>query len=303
MRQVVYADLLFLVNFSMDFLCLFVSARLLHRPVRKLGFFAASVLGGVYSVAILFVEINAFWSIIIDAGSCALMCMLAFGVKDGGAYRFFVSFAVFFGVCAGTGGFMTAMYNFLNRMNLPLDSVENNGDEISVWMFGLLAIASGCIASFGGKIFKTVSKDTVLRIDVKYMGKEIRLFGMVDTGNLLSDPISAKPIIVVDSKRLTSVLTSSCIDSAIRGDINTIFAEDPSHRVRIIPISTAGGRAMMCAFVPDKVMLTIENNENKKGAKEKSYSVEALFAPAELEFDVNKKAEGCSALIPPSLIS
>ena len=126
---------------------------------------------------------------------------------------------------------------------------------------------------------------------------------MVDTGNLLSDPISAKPIIVVDSKRLTSVLTSSCIDSAIRGDINTIFAEDPSHRVRIIPISTAGGRAMMCAFVPDKVMLTIENNGNKKGAKEKSYSVEALFAPAELEFDVNKKAEGCSALIPPSLIS
>ena len=33
MGNEVYADLLFLVNFSMDFLCFYLCARLLHRPL------------------------------------------------------------------------------------------------------------------------------------------------------------------------------------------------------------------------------------------------------------------------------
>ena len=53
MRTTVYADILFVINFSMDFLILYITGRLLHEKniPRKLIFAAAA--GGVYSVLVL----------------------------------------------------------------------------------------------------------------------------------------------------------------------------------------------------------------------------------------------------------
>ena len=79
MGQVVYADLLFLVNFSMDFLCFFVTARLLHRRFKVARSILAAAMGGVYSVAILFVSMNAILGLIADLGFCMLMCLSAYG--------------------------------------------------------------------------------------------------------------------------------------------------------------------------------------------------------------------------------
>jgi stage II sporulation protein GA (sporulation sigma-E factor processing peptidase) len=86
MTRVVYADLLFLVNFSMDFLCLFVSARLLRREVRMWRLLLSASAGGVYSVVLLFIPLVGFYAVLLDLGFCALMCVLAYGVKNGGAF-------------------------------------------------------------------------------------------------------------------------------------------------------------------------------------------------------------------------
>ena len=143
----------------MDLLCLFVTSRLLHKDVKRWRMLIAAVMGGVYSVVILFMPMNTLASVLLDLGFCAFMCLCAFGIKNGGAFGFFMSFAVFFGVSVGTGGLMTAMYSLLNRMELPFEAVKENGDGISVWLFGLLALISGVAASVGGDLFKTVSSD------------------------------------------------------------------------------------------------------------------------------------------------
>ena len=66
MGQIVYADLLFLVNFTMDFLCFFVTARILCRPFKVWRCCIASVLGGVYSVVVLFAGFNAVIGLLAD---------------------------------------------------------------------------------------------------------------------------------------------------------------------------------------------------------------------------------------------
>lgn len=299
MTQVVYADLLFLVNFSMDFLCLFVSARLLHRHSRMWRLLFAAALGGVYSVAVLFISLSGIYSVLLDLFACAVICFFAFGVNNGGAFGYFASTAVFFGVSVGTGGLMTAMYSLLNRMDLPLDSVRENGDGISVWLFGLLAVISGVAASIGGDFFKTVSCDTILSIKIDYKGESVTLNGMTDTGNLLTDPISAKPVIVVDANYISLLVGERCAAAAAHGDISNSAWEKGEHLIRIIPISTASGSSVLCAFVPDKITLTLKS---KKG-KERVIYPDALFAPSYLNFDIKRKTAGCAALVPPSLIT
>ena len=196
---------------------------------------------------------------------------------------------------------MTAMYSLLNRMELPLSEVEKNPDGISVWLFGLLAVASGVVAMLGGKFFKNVSSDTVSVVNIKYKGASLSVRGMTDTGNMLKDPISGRPIIIVDSAALSGLVSYACIELALRGDIGGIMSLDSSHRVRIVPIKTASGSSVVCAFVPDKIAVSVldKNGRERKNAVE----TDALFAPAKLHLSRDRTAVGCAALVPSGIIN
>ena len=295
MGRVVYADLLFLINFSMDLLCLFATAKILQRKLGVLRGAISATLGGTYSVAILFFPMSAIVSVFADLLFCAFMCLVAFGVSGGGWYKYLLTTSVFFGVSVGTGGLMTAIFSLLNRLDLPLEEVEKNGDGVSVWLFAILAVISGAAATMSGKFFKAVSKDTVFAVDITYRGKSVSIKGMVDTGNLLRDPISGKPIIIVDTEELRGMMTPKCVLDASNGKIAEVVSADPTHRVRLVPINTAGGESMICAFVPDSIVIRAEG----KGVTEKA---DALFAPSRLSFGAEKKAIGCGALLPSSII-
>ena len=69
----VYADLLFLVNFSMDFLCLYLSIKLLHLPRVRWRMLSAAALGGVYSVVALLLSVESWLSLALILAS-ALAC-------------------------------------------------------------------------------------------------------------------------------------------------------------------------------------------------------------------------------------
>lgn len=296
MGQTVYADLLFLVNFSMDFLCFFITVRLLRRPFKVLRCLLAAAIGGVYSVAILFVNMNVILGLVADLGFCIVMCLCAYGIKGKRTDEFLLHTAVYFGVSMGIGGCMTAMYSLLNRIDLPLGEVESNPDGISVWLFGLLAIVSGLAAMLGGEFFKNTSNDTVSEVEIAYMGKKIKLRGMTDTGNMLKDPISGKSVIVIDSAILLPLLSEACIGCALKGDIGGVMNESEGHKVRLVPINTASGSSVICAFVPEKITVCSLDKNGK--SKENKTDIDALFAPAVLKLSNVKKAEGCSALIP-----
>ena len=305
MTQTVYADLLFLVNFSMDLLCFYVTARLLHRKIKLFRMILASSIGGVYSVAILFMNVTSLGATAFDLSLCALMCLLAFGIKDSGAFGYFMSSAVYFGVSVGTGGLMTAMYSLLNRMDLPLDQLGNDGYDISVWGFGVLAAVSAVAASCGGKFIKSVSNDTVSKVVIEYKGRAAVINGMEDTGNLLTDPISGKPIVVIDLKSASRLLGEDCAQMAATGHVSDLIRANGDHKIRVVPINTASGNSLLCAFVPERMIVNVSKSSKLNGGKmrERSIEVDALFAPSELNFDVNKKAVGCGALVPTSLIS
>ena len=295
MGQTVYVDLLFLVNFSMDFLCFFVTARLLCRPFKVWRSVIAATMGGVYSVFILFISMNSILALFADLGFCALMCLCAYGIKDKKIGDFLLHTTVYFGVSIGTGGCMTAMYSLLNRMDLPLGEVSKNPDGISVWVFGLLAVISGVAALWGGKIFKSSAENDPYEIEITYHGASLTLTGMVDTGNMLRDPISGKPIVIVEKKSLLGLLDESTVNKAIRGNFSGVVGDDCSHKARMVVTHTVSGSSMLCAFVPEKITLRNKKLKNSKDA-------DALFAPGELCLGVDKMALGCAALIPGELV-
>ena len=287
MRQEVYADLLFLINFSMDFLCLYLTARFLRLRIRPVFITIAAVLGGIYSVASLFLPDIPLIIGLCDIAVCILLCILTFhrkGLKSG---QFFKQLFVYLLVSMALGGIMTALFNLLNRLDLPLQS---GGDSISSWLFLLLAMISGAAALGSGRILKRMSARKMLNIKIYFDRKIVTMTGMTDTGNILRDPASGKPVIITDITRTLPILPDEVRDAVLSGSLESL-PELPARyasRVRIIPSTSVSGSKLIIGVEPDKIILSGESGEK---------DVAAIFAPVK----INSLPEGCSAIIPGEL--
>ena len=77
----VYADVVFAVNCTVDFLLLFLAARLCGSPARLARIIAAAALGGIYAVAVFLPGLGLFAEIPGQAGCFMLMAGIAYGFR------------------------------------------------------------------------------------------------------------------------------------------------------------------------------------------------------------------------------
>ena len=290
MTTEVYADLLFLINFSMDYLCLYICAHVLHRKVALLKMLIASSLGGIYSIVSLFYNTNTLVSIIIDLCICLIMCSVAFARKDHTLSSTLLCTFLYVGISMMTGGAMTAIFNFLNRLDLPIEKIEE--DNAFPYIFIVLAIVSGVITLRSGQILSRRSTVETCRLKISVNGKEATFIALSDSGNLVRDPLSNKPVIVVDRQALAKIVDLSTIESFFKGDNVKPFN---NLSLRRVPINTAGGPSMLIAMVPDKIIAEVYDAKKKV---EQGLALDALIAPSAL----GKIADGCNAIIPAEII-
>ena len=289
MGEIVYVDLLFLINFSMDFLCFYLCSVILSRKLSAMRAVGASVVGGIYSDVALFIEMPRIWALVTDIGVCALICLIAF-YKKGKARDIPVLTIVYLAVSMALGGFMTAIFNLLNKADIPLGQ-EGGGDGISVWSFALLAGISAVITLVGGRFFKRKSQQKVSQLSIKNLGRSISVRGLTDSGNLLREPISSKPCIICDISALEKILPESVIKAARERDVSALWQIPHSENlgIRVIPIKTAGGEGMLLAFRADELKINCGHGER---------DIDAFIALS----DIKDGADGCEALVPSELL-
>ncbi len=284
MEQTVYVDLFFMINFSMDFLCFFLVSQLLSSKLSLPRTLLASALGGIYSCLALFISAGGIFGIFLDICACILMCIICFG-RCG---HIFGHTAVYVAVSAVLGGFMTVLFDLLNRAELPLEQIERDG--ISAWLLLLLAVICGAITLFGGKFFKRQAERRRTRVHIELDRKQITLSAICDSGNMLCEPISGRACIIADIEAVSGFLPDCLLRSARVGSV----ALDEKHadfakRLRIIPTHTATGDGLLVAVRCDSICI---------GEEGRAHEVEALLALSEL----GESADGAKALVPTSLM-
>lgn len=287
MPHEVWGDLLFLINFSMDFLCLFLSARLLQRRLRPLPALGAAAIGGIYSVASLFLNVGRLSALLIDGAVCALMCWLAFIRRGRSLRQYLAEVGVYLAMAVALGGLMSVLFNLLARLNIP---ARRGGDNISAWLFLLLALISGLAAWRGTGFLHGLSSRSFADVEIVFCGRSITLRGVTDSGNLLRDPIGGRAVIITDTDRTLPLLPPGVREAVISGKLERLEDVPPRYagRIRLIPGTTVAGSRLLVALVPDSIKL-----RTKKGESE----VSAVFAPASLP----RLPDGCRAVIPSEL--
>lgn len=252
MIRTVYADLLFLINFSMDFLCFFLVSRLLSRPIALGRTVLASAFGGVYAVLTLFLPFRGGLLLLSDVLACAGMCLVrearrGLSLRDIGR-----EILVYTGISMALGGIMTATYTALTELGIP-DALPNETDGISAWLFLLLAAVGGGATLLGSRWLKRRTSSDRFLVTVTVGKRTVTLRALVDTGNSLADPISGTPAAAIDRTAVCSLLPElRNVPSDRATDLLAALSEENRTRARLLPVRTVTGNGMLLAFRPDR---------------------------------------------------
>lgn len=195
--MVIYVDLVFLINFILDFLLLLTVNIALKRYSHIYKLFLAALFGSL-SLLSLFIPLNSITLSFLKLVMGLIMCLIAFGYKNI-KYTFYNVLYLYM-TSIILGGFL---YYLKNRF-----SYKNNGlvfiyEGLSINYVVLLFMAPFILYIFikSIKILKEI-KNYYYKVNIILGDYNLTLTGFLDTGNKLKDPTTKKAIILINRKVL-----------------------------------------------------------------------------------------------------
>ena len=263
----VYLDVVLLENLCMNYIILFATGYLMKIKMNHIRVILASFLGGIYAIVsymeILPIYSNFFMKILLSIG----MVYLAFGAKN--VKSILKQLIIFYLTSFAFGGCAFALLYFVKPENILM----RNGVYIGTYpiKIALLGGLVGFIITYiAFKIVKNKlsKKDMIYDIIIEIDKKQVQVKAMLDTGNMLKDPITQTPVIVVEKEKLYGILPSGLLDhleNMIGGEGENILSsseeEEYLYKLRMIPFHSIGKQnGLMLGIKADKVEILQEEN-------------------------------------------
>lgn len=248
MTENIYGDVLFVINFSMDFLSLYITSRIMKTRPKAWRMMVSASAGGVYGVAALFFPFGEPLLSLCGVLCAVLMCLITFG---GGLKKILISSAVFYGAGMLLGGVMTLIYSKIGRYTGYISiggSISTVFGELPLWLFAVLAVVSALITAALGRIFrrKSVQRSEVVTFSV--CGARHSVECLVDSGNLLCEPISGVPVVFI-SEREAGFVPEKLLAAMRSGGECSDY--DVMRRLRFAFATGVGGKRTVVCAVPD----------------------------------------------------
>ncbi len=251
MEQAIYGDLYFAVNFTMDTLALYLTAKLLHLPTRLWRLAVAGALGALYSVASLVLPDGNPFSAATALLMPCLICLAAFGWQE--APSLLRQLTAFWVISFLLGGMMTAVCYAVgiwgSRQVSVGGKVQPLMGDLPFWRLLLAALIVGAVVTLLLKRRRPPAQIVTLTVEE---GASAELPALVDSGNLLTEPISGLPVIVVDRAKASAILPS---ELDFLASPNRQTPRSTSLRLRLIPCTTASGESMLYGFIPKRILV------------------------------------------------
>lgn len=267
----VYLDIVLLENLCMNYIILFATGYIMKLKMKQLRLVLSAMLGGIYAV-IAYIEILPIYSsFAMKILLSVLMVHIAYNSKN--IKNLLKQLVVFYLTSFAFGGAAFALLYFVR----PQDILIRNGVYVGTYpiKIALLGGIVGFIITYiAFKVVKTKlhKKDIIYNIEIHIKEKTLKLKAMLDTGNMLKDPISGMPVIVVEKQELYSILPKKLldnIDKLIGGEAENLLEQVEEKeiftRFRMIPFSSVGKQnGIMLGFKSDQVVIEKEDETQMK---------------------------------------
>ena len=170
------------------------------------------------------------------------------------------------------GGVATYLIYVLKPQNIIIKNGMFVGTYVlKVIFIGAIIGTSILIIAFKFAKNKITKKDMICKIKIKLNGKEITLDTMVDTGNMLKEPLTGNPVVVVEKTSLYDLIPKEILnntESILGGDFEKIpeyIKNEYISRLKIIPFSSLGKQnGMLLGIKPEKLEVINDQLEEEK---------------------------------------
>ena len=266
----IYADVVFLINFFMDFLIFFIVSKLVRKKIKIFRLILGALVASLtYCILIFTPVVRNYYNFFSSLMVLSLGILVTFGVKN---IRYFIKLVILSHISAfAIGGLSIALFYYTNITDILGDML---GFTIEYFSFKLL-LASSCIiyliTKFAIRFINSIilKKQCLCDISVFLKNKEISLKALVDTGNSLCDPITKAPVIIAEYECLEKILPENFGRVIYESKENfltnfLLFSEnfDTEKNFRLIPFKALGTEnGMLVGFKPDKIYIYQENNK------------------------------------------
>ena len=227
----IYIDLILILNFFQDFILLFSVSMVLKRKASINRLIIGAAVGGI-SILFLFFNLNTF---ILKIFISIIMILISFGY--GSIKYFFMNIISLYISSIILGGFLY----FLN-LEFSYDRVGiifiNKGISINIIVIMLLSPLFIYIYVKYVKKLK-YNYSNYYNVKIFYQKKIYEYVGYMDTGNVLVDSLTNKPVILIDKRKLLFNIKE----------------------FRIIPYMSINGTSFIKVFKVSKIV--IDDNEYK----------------------------------------
>lgn len=236
----VYLDVIFLENILMNYIILAATVVITKNQTKhnQLRLIFASIIGSTYAILLylkVFKIYETFFAKIILSIIIVFVALNPKSVKE-----LLKRILTFYLVSFVFGGCTVALMYLIN----PNKIILKNGVFVGTYPIKV-AIIAGAIAFIVVQIVfkinkaKVTAKDIIYTIEISMHNKKTKVKALLDTGNMLKDPITNVPVIVVEEKIMKKVIPSKFFEVGIGGDESEEI-EMYKTRIRMIPFSSIG---------------------------------------------------------------
>lgn len=263
-----YIDLIMLENIIMNYIIILATGIICKIKVKQIRIVLSSILGAVYAIIIYLINLKIYTNQITKL--IISICMIYIAFDSTNIKTMLKQLIIFYLTSFCFGG---AAYYLLYGVNPNLIK-SINGILVGTYPIKI-AILGGILGFFIINIaFKIVKNkltktDMLYDVEIFYKENKTKIKVILDTGNLLTSPITNIPVLIVEADKLNKIVPKDIlqnIDELISKGILEKMSEELKTRCSIIPFSTIGkNNGIILGFKPDYIKIyTNEGEEIRK---------------------------------------
>lgn len=267
----IYIDIVLIENLIMNFIILLATGLILKEKIKAMRLLLSSLLGAIYSVVSYMSILEIYTSMTLKIILSIVIIYIAFNPQT--IKKMWKDILIFYLTSFVFGGAAFALIYIIK----PQDILMKNGLFLGTYplktiLLGAIVAFIIIIAAFTVVKTKITKKDMFCEIEIELNGEKIKTTAMIDTGNLLKEPITNTPVIVVEHTLLYDCIPKEILnhlDELLGGDFSKIpesIKEKYIAKLKCIPFSSLGKQnGMLLGIRADNIMI---KNDDKKEKKE-----------------------------------
>ncbi len=257
----------------MNYIILFATLIIVKSKVRcqQLRLIASSAIGSLYAIIVYLKILPIYSNIFAKIVLSIIMVYTAF--KPKGIKKLLKQLLIFYLVSFIFGGCTFALIYFIKPENAKM----NNGVFVGTYPIKVAVIAGTIafiITQIAFKINKSKldSKNSIINVEIFDKGKVHTVRALLDSGNMLKDPISNMPVIIVEKEELSKIIPEkflNYIEKILGGDEeNEYICEELKKylsKIRMVPFMSIGKEnGMLIGIRVDRVKIKTEDIDIEK---------------------------------------